>query len=364
MDRYIDIIHKVRELKKPEVEKNIFSIGGRGHYENPISDILAFFINPKEEHGFGELFLRSLFESVNKKEQILELIEPPTREQYTDSGKRIDLIVEGENWVFVIENKIRQKFINPFEDYEKYIRGKYGKNKKEIILTLLSIRDEIPPKNWIGVTYTKLISHVKSNIGKYFISASNNKWHVILREFILNIEQEYGETMISKERFDFVKSNYAEIQEINDMLNEYIQHIKLKGLKAINTASEKSDIAFSKQQNWGKLGIALRLLSKDWDDHTNITLLLSRNGSFQVRLYVYNIPDEKVDDLKKVIIHERMNDYWVELNSIRCFGCFDSMAEDETFSEIQNLTNRLDNYFHNERKTGSVPKVMINYNGE
>ncbi len=350
MDRYNEIIQKVRELKIPEVEKNVFSIGGRGHYENPISDILAFFINPKEEHEFGELFLQSLFESVNKKEQILELIESPIREQYTDSGNRIDLIAESEDWVLVIENKIRHESINPFEDYEKHIIGKYGKNKKEIIHILLSIRDEIPPKNWIGVTYTKLISRVKSNIGKYFISASNNKWHVILREFILNIEKEYGETMISKERFDFVKGNYAEIQELNDMLDEYIQHIRLKGLESINTASEKSDIAFSKQHNWGEHGIALLLLSKDWDDNTNITLLLSRDGSFRIQLYVYNIPDEKVNDLKKTIIHDRINDYWVQSNNIRCFGYFDSIDENETFSEIQNITKKLDSYFHNERK--------------
>jgi hypothetical protein len=30
---------------KPPPEKNIFSIGGRSHYENPISDMLAFFID-------------------------------------------------------------------------------------------------------------------------------------------------------------------------------------------------------------------------------------------------------------------------------------------------------------------------------
>ena len=27
-------------------ETNIFSVGARGHYENPVSDLLAFFIDP------------------------------------------------------------------------------------------------------------------------------------------------------------------------------------------------------------------------------------------------------------------------------------------------------------------------------
>jgi len=148
LDKYYEIINKVKDLKNPEVEKNIFSLGGRGHYENPISDILAFFIDPKEEHGFGSLVLEALLEAAGKSNIISELIDSPQRESYTDSGKRIDLITEGEDWILVIENKIRHSAVNPFDDYEEYINTHYG-DKNFKIFILLTIYNESPPKNWI-----------------------------------------------------------------------------------------------------------------------------------------------------------------------------------------------------------------------
>ena len=52
----------------PPKERTIFSIGGRGYYENAASDMLAFFLRPHEEHGFGTIFLSVFFECMGKKE--------------------------------------------------------------------------------------------------------------------------------------------------------------------------------------------------------------------------------------------------------------------------------------------------------
>ena len=344
MEEYNDILSKVKELKRPVTEKNIFSIGGRGHYENPISDILAFFIDPKEEHGFGELFLRSLFETTGRDKLLLELAEPPRREQFTDEGNRIDLIVEGEKWVLVIENKIRHQAINPFKDYDDFINDKYNEKDNKVFI-LLTIKDEVAPKNWLSVTYSKFVERIKNNIGFHLLSANNNKWLVILREFILNIESEYGENNMDSERIKFVKSNYAKIQEIKDMLGEYIEYMREKGLEVINSVSGKNDIAFSKQQDWGEKGTALRLISKDWGKGTNITLLLGRDGFFRIQFYVYEIPDEEINNLKGHIDQDKYKEYWVESKTVRCFGFFDRNTEDEIFSEIDDLAKKLNAYF-------------------
>lgn len=206
MNRYNKIIEETRRLQRPRREKSVFSIGGRGHYENPISDILAFFINPQEEHGFGMLFLQSLFDCAGISPSSLELVSCPNREQYTDAGNRVDLIAEGDSWVLVIENKVRHQAINPFKEYAEYVERTY--NHKQPFYLLLAVQNEVSPTGWESVSWSTYINHIKKNIGDYLTSQNNAKWHVILREFILNIENEYGDTSMSKERIEFVKNNY------------------------------------------------------------------------------------------------------------------------------------------------------------
>lgn len=41
-------------------EPTIFSIGSKGYYENPTTDILAFFLDDKASHGLGSLVLEAL----------------------------------------------------------------------------------------------------------------------------------------------------------------------------------------------------------------------------------------------------------------------------------------------------------------
>jgi hypothetical protein len=349
LEKFESLLQKAQQLKKPEIEKNIFSIGGRGHYENPISDILAFFINPNEDHGFGSLFLKSVFESANVEIPLLEIVKAPKREVSTDSGNRIDLLVEGDEWVLTIENKIRHEAVNPFDDYTDYI-DKHHKKKPSKLFLLLSIRYETPPDGWIGITYNDLISKIKDNIGSYFTSSSFNKWHIILREFILNIENQYRNEGMDADRFYFIKDNYQTIQDIAIMVNEYIEHMKKMGVEALSSVSDKNDIAYARQNDWGDDGIALRLISSEWDDKSNITLLLRKEGTFTIQFYVYDIPDDQVEKLKGYIDTEKFKKFWTESQTIRCFGFFNSDDEKIIFEEIRMVAKRLNEFYSNLRK--------------
>ena len=50
---FAELIKEVTKIELPDLEKTIFSIGGRGHYENPTSDILAFYLDPEAESTFS-----------------------------------------------------------------------------------------------------------------------------------------------------------------------------------------------------------------------------------------------------------------------------------------------------------------------
>ena len=61
---FAELIKEVTKIELPDLEKTIFSIGGRGHYENPTSDILAFYPIPikrlESTFWFSQLDILSL----------------------------------------------------------------------------------------------------------------------------------------------------------------------------------------------------------------------------------------------------------------------------------------------------------------
>jgi hypothetical protein len=133
------ILDKIKgfSFSPPDVEANILSIGGRGYYENPTTDVLSFFLNDKGDHDLGSLVLSSLIDLLpdNHKDIDQYLINYPEREVYTYTGKgRIDLILEGQDWVITIENKIFNTQSNPYEDYERYIDERFTDKTKIFIV--------------------------------------------------------------------------------------------------------------------------------------------------------------------------------------------------------------------------------------
>lgn len=350
LNDYHPLLVAIERLRRPKVEKNVFSLGGKGHYENPITDLLAFFIHPKEEHGLGLLFVQSLFEAAGLQPPTLQLAEKPAREIYTGGGNRIDLLVEGDDWVLVVENKIRHQPVNPFEDYREYVSKTYGSKKHYYLM--LSVQDSSAPPGWRGVTWKSYVDRIKANMGAYWMSERVTKWNVIAREFLLNIESEYRSGAVSEDRIDFVKNNYGSFLELKDMLSEYVAFMCDKGQETIRAASNSNseEKTFSKQHDWGEEGLALRLYSTDWGGKTNIVLLLRKDGSLVVRFYVYDIDDVDVDTLRNRIDHTKYEKFWTELKTIRCFGFFRDIDHDRIFEEIKEVAFRLNAFYSAHKK--------------
>lgn len=124
--RFQKLLEQFKELNPLEVvEPTIFSIGSRGYYENPTTDILAFFCNVNGQHKLGNTVLQALFDCISDvtRELSCTLITSPEREVLTKNFKRIDLLLEGPDWVIVLENKIYHQQNNPFADYQNYIEN-------------------------------------------------------------------------------------------------------------------------------------------------------------------------------------------------------------------------------------------------
>ena len=215
---FAELIKEVTKIELPDLEKTIFSIGGRGHYENPTSDILAFYLDPEAEHQLGSLVLDSLFLALGKKE-IGEKHLHIEREQYVAKG-RIDLLLEGDDWVMVIENKIYAAQNNPFKEYEQFVNDNYETNEYKKFFVILSPEKDAGNENWIGLSYENFITKIEEKLGSEFILKPFNKWTVFLRDFILNLKQHTTREKMKKETLEFIGKNIEEVLKFEEILEE------------------------------------------------------------------------------------------------------------------------------------------------
>ncbi len=243
IDEYnIDSLAKILKRLPVQIkrESTIFSIGARGHFENPTTEVLAFFCDSAGVHGLGDLVLSSLFKAIDLRVDKLELKLKPEREVRTHSHKRIDLLLEGDDWVLALENKIGHIPNNPFDDYEHYVLVEQSvrfKHKKAI-LVLLSPDGESPKGyvKWKGVSYEQVLDALKPKLAEYFMANPFNKWAVMLREFVLHLEGMLVEPKLLQENMEFVLENYQAIQraaqvkaevfeQCHQALNEHLTHV-------------------------------------------------------------------------------------------------------------------------------------------
>ena len=231
---FAELIKEVTKIELPDLEKTIFSIGCRGHYENPTSDILAFYLDPEAEHQLGSLVLDSLFSALIKTlettpegkfdnqptqlSSLKEIIEKksinlaltPSREVSTENIKKIDLLLEGDDWVMVIENKIYAAQNNPFKKYEQFVEN-YKTTKDKIFFVILSPEGNSINKKWIGLSYENFITKIEEKLGSEFILKPFNKWTVFLRDFILNLKQHTEREKMQTETLEFIGENIEEV---------------------------------------------------------------------------------------------------------------------------------------------------------
>jgi hypothetical protein len=208
--------------------ETFFSIGGRGYYENPASDLLAYFIN-KGHHGLEDAFLGAILDSIpgNCEDSVQSMLRQSIkveREMRTNKGNRMDLLISADHWVLVIENKVRHWLANPLVDYEETTNAISGDRK--VYRMILSPSGESPdPNNWIPLRYHDLTRRIRRRLDSTTSPEGTEKWRVIAEDFLLHIEQEIAKIPMNKDDIEFVENHLKELQEIQRMRNEYMHHL-------------------------------------------------------------------------------------------------------------------------------------------
>ena len=236
--KYNDLLYEASELYKriPQKEKTFMDISGYPHYENVCSNILAFYFNPLEEHKLNNLVINSFIKIlISKNCNISELDENLKIEvdlEYTTMrGNRIDIVIQSNDFVIGIENKIEASVYNDLEDYSTTL-NKLNRNSIKVLLSLYDNSSKIDKSEFINITYQEFFKQLKTDLLNY---QDNNKWLIFLNEFIQNLENYEGEVEMEEEVLNWLKDNKEKLEEldkIKEIANKSIER-KVEELKSL-----------------------------------------------------------------------------------------------------------------------------------
>jgi PD-(D/E)XK nuclease superfamily len=146
-----------------ERPRTFMEIAGRSHDENVCSNILAFFMDPKEPHGLETLVLDALLLSIEVDSETGRGIGGNVsveREVTTEKG-RIDILITSDDRAIVIENKIRAHVDNPFDDYALYLDRIAGTREKHKFLLTIDPTDAGSEWRFINLTHEQFVERIR-----------------------------------------------------------------------------------------------------------------------------------------------------------------------------------------------------------
>lgn len=201
--------------KRFDREKTVFDICRFPHYEIVISNILAYFLDSSEDHGFGYLFPKSLFEAAGYESVCRNLQFNVLRECQTESGKYIDILLHNDEISVVIENKIYASLNNDLEDYYRHAK-KFSTSTIGIVLSVFP--QNLKDSNFRAVTHLEFVAKIRANLGA-FISGSKTNRLPLLLDLLTNLENlTGGENVMDTTFLKFVQKHQTEITDLNSRL--------------------------------------------------------------------------------------------------------------------------------------------------
>ncbi len=237
------LLAKSKKLPPSQMQEQTFmEIAGYPNYENVCSNILQFYFQPTNEHGFGTLLLDTLATLIKEELVIGGQVIDVRREEITDNNNRIDLVIESDDYVLGIENKIFAPLDNPLCDYAKHLEY-LSKGHKKVYKVLLSLRPQPSSalKCFCPITYEAFFQKLIEDTGSYFLTA-REPYVTFLRDFIQTIQNLQRSTAMDQERLAYFKDNQEDIAKLLAEVEKLREDMlgKVKQLKAVTTDLSKS----------------------------------------------------------------------------------------------------------------------------
>lgn len=313
MDKKLDkFLLEYSNIEFSKEDKNIFEISGFPHYETVFNNVLAFFLDSSENHNLKNIVYKSLLELLKSKSAEIDLCDEETwevnREESTENGKLIDILIKSENYIIGIETKINALLTNDIDDYYNHIEKiskESGQKPIFVILSKKSINEN--RKNIFNITHKELKSILEKNIN----FNDNNKYIYLLKDFLDNMNNFYGGSTMNKEfrellkdeeKAEKIKDIYFNVYEIRKELERNARELKNE-LNANHKIFKSSRII---KPNW-TINVCIELAKYFYNEcEFVIEIYVGVNDNYQVFLYFRKGSkvlkfDEKLDKFIKDI---------------------------------------------------------------
>ena len=241
-EKFNELLEGFNKLKFNEITNPTFlEIMKHPDRETVWSNILVFYFDPKREHKLDDLMLKSFFEALGENIEITNFNAIKVWPEFpTPNHKRIDLVIEADNFVIGIENKVNHLCNNPFEDYANKIDDiANGRRKFKVVLSKNHYHEV---NGFVNLTYESFIKSIKKNLPDYKDNA-NPKYLVFFKDFLRNIKNaiKFNEMIEDNEVFSYFNGNYCEIKKISTRFVKFKEEIENK-FRVIHGAIDLSKI--------------------------------------------------------------------------------------------------------------------------
>lgn len=344
--------------------------------ENKISQVLAFFLDEKQNHGQGNLFLDVFVKTFCDKEidttRSINICEK-TIKYSSDYNRRLDIYIEVDDFTIAIENKIwADDQNNQLLDYATYLER--VTNGNYLLLYLNPYGKDPESKSITEEQKNILIDQKKFNVISYKHDIINliNSWLVVceadnvshfLKEFKKYLEIKFlGKNTLnmSKELRAIIHANEREVQllvnEYNQIENEVLIKLNTVGKELNEVNPEKdSEVEIDKAGpfNWGDTRVYKYSISKNGN---KIWVQFVKRG---IHLYSnYYLEKDTNERFKEILIDLHINkDFEIDYNQKKS----ELISIFLTQVEIANQSFRI---YDKETNTGSDSVDRLNIEGE
>lgn len=299
IQKYDDLLNQFKKITPSDTYRPTFmDISGYPHYEDVISNILSFFFRNKEIHGLNNLFLHALCRSYDESfgESIKGNVEVK-REVHTLGGNYIDILIESDDIVIGIENKIYHSVYNDLKDYSTHIDRISGKRRNMKILLSLNVLNDrsISDSGFNNITYSEYFGKIEELIGSYLLEA-DQKYLSYYIDLVQTINRLREGTVMNKELLRYLTENEDEVNRFLKELSKVRKELRSKieelaGL--IDTKQYKNITKSYYRELYGELYDTLIYeKKKDKGFTTTIEAIISPSG------WYFDVYSNKSDILK------------------------------------------------------------------
>ena len=150
------------------------------------------------------------------------------REVLTDSGNRIDILIESDTHTVLIENKIFASVTNPFADYADYLdrRTPESHSKHKLLLTIFPT-DEGSDWAFRNLTYAELVDRIQSMLGRY-VSGADTRYLTLLLDFLNTLENLQEGTRMNQEFLKLLSERQDDVENLLSELTTFTNELRDK----------------------------------------------------------------------------------------------------------------------------------------